>query len=348
MERKYWLDNVRWSTVLLVLVYHVFYIYNGVGIPGGIPGSQGDPIADTISSIVYPWFMVLLFLIAGLSARYALQRKTKKQFIKERATKLLIPSTLGLFVIHWVTGYLNIKLGGGLEHIPSFLVYPISVISGTGPLWFAQMLFVFSCVALLFPSKVEVSQKWHIPILIGSYFLIWGSSRIGNLPVLTMYRFGIYFTAFAIGYFLLEGLLEAIVRLRIPLLIAALVSGVAYTVSYYGSNFTTDACLQSWLTNLYAYTAVLSIIAWASKCWNKQGSFSRYMSRNSYGFYVLHYPVLMVCCYLLHVYTSLPMAAKYAIAMVCIFVITWAVNEAIKRIPVVRYLVLGMKKGRKA
>lgn len=348
MERKYWLDNIRWSTVLLVLVYHVFYIYNGVGVPGGIPGSQGDPVADTISSILYPWFMVLLFLVAGLSAQYALQKKTKKQFIKDRATKLLIPSTLGLFVVHWITGYLNIALGGGLEYIPGFLVYPISVISGIGPLWFAQMLFLFSCVALLFPRKVEVSQKWHIPILIGSYFLIWGSSQIGNLPVLTMYRFGIYFTAFAIGYFLLEKLLETIVRLRTPLLVAALISGISYTIRYYGSNFTTDACLQSWLTNLYAYTAVLSIIAWASRCWNKQGSFSQYMSRNSYGFYVLHYPVLMVCCYLLQVHTALPMAAKYAIAMVCIFVITWAVNEAIKQIPVVRYLVLGRKKGRTA
>lgn len=347
MTRKYWLDNVRWSTVLLVLVYHVFYIYNGVGVPGGIPGSHGGPIADTISSIVYPWFMVLLFLIAGLSARYALQKKTKKQFIKERATKLLIPSTLGLFVIHWVTGYLNIKLGGGLEYIPGFLVFPISVISGIGPLWFAQMLFVFSCAALCFSREIKVPDKWHIPVLVVLYFVIWGSSQIGNLPVLTMYRFGIYFTAFAIGYFLLEGLLETIVRLRFPLLIAALVSGIAYTVRYYGSNFTADACLQNWLTSFYTYTAVLTIIAWASRYWNNQNRFSRYMSQNSYGFYVLHYPVLMVCGYLLHAHTVLPMMAKYAIAMVCVFVITWVVNEAIKRIPVVRYLVLGMKKGRK-
>ena len=26
--RKNWLDNLRWFTVLLVLLYHVFYFYN--------------------------------------------------------------------------------------------------------------------------------------------------------------------------------------------------------------------------------------------------------------------------------------------------------------------------------
>ena len=35
--RKIYLDNIRWMTVLLVLIYHVCYMFNGVGILGGIP-----------------------------------------------------------------------------------------------------------------------------------------------------------------------------------------------------------------------------------------------------------------------------------------------------------------------
>ncbi len=58
---------------------------------------------------------------------------------------MLVPSTLGLFVIHWIIGYLNIKMGGGLAYIPTALIYPISVISGIGPLWFIQML----CLAVI-------------------------------------------------------------------------------------------------------------------------------------------------------------------------------------------------------
>ena len=74
-------------------------MFNGVGAVGGIPDAANIPAFDTIEYIVYPWFMVLLFIIAGMSSRYSLQKRTGKQFIKERAVKLLIPSTLGLFVI---------------------------------------------------------------------------------------------------------------------------------------------------------------------------------------------------------------------------------------------------------
>jgi len=342
-NRKVWLDNIRWSTVVLVIIYHVGYIFNGVGIPGGIPGTEGNPVMDTFCSVVYPWFMVLLFMVAGLCARYALQHKTRKQFIKERTLKLLLPSTAGLFVIHWITGYINIKIGGGLEYMPSFLVYPISAISGIGPLWFIQTLFIFSCIALLFPRKVQFSDRWNIPLLIVLYFALWGSSQILNMPILTMYRFGIYFTAFAIGYFFIEGLLETIVTLRIPLLIGTIISGTAYTVLFFGSNFTDDVCLKHWLTNLYMYTAALTIFAWFSKYFNKQNRFSQYMTRNSFGFYILHYLALIVCCCMLHYHTSLSMPAKYAIAAAAVPVATWGLNEIIKRIPVIRLLVLGIK-----
>ena len=40
MERKRYLfiDNIRWVVVLLVLLYHVFYNYNTLGVFGGIDG----------------------------------------------------------------------------------------------------------------------------------------------------------------------------------------------------------------------------------------------------------------------------------------------------------------------
>ncbi len=31
-ERKLYLDHIRWSTVLLVMFYHVCYLFNDVGI----------------------------------------------------------------------------------------------------------------------------------------------------------------------------------------------------------------------------------------------------------------------------------------------------------------------------
>ena len=51
--RKTYLDNIRWITVVLVVIYHVIYIFNGVvqhGIIG--PFSNHQP-QDTYQYIVY-------------------------------------------------------------------------------------------------------------------------------------------------------------------------------------------------------------------------------------------------------------------------------------------------------
>ena len=34
--RKYYLDNIRWITVIIVVIYHVFYMYNAEGVLGGL------------------------------------------------------------------------------------------------------------------------------------------------------------------------------------------------------------------------------------------------------------------------------------------------------------------------
>lgn len=349
--RKRYLDNIRWSTVILVLIYHVFYMFNGVGVLGGIPEAESIPAFDALACVIYPWFMVLLFVIAGMSARYSLQTRTGKQFIKARAVKLLVPSTLGLFVLHWITGYLNIKMGGGLDYIPSFLVYPISVVSGIGPLWFIQMLFLFSCI-LVFLRKLDKKDKiWNIcgkvnvVVILLLFLLIWGAAQILNAPILTTYRFGIYFTAFLIGYYIFshEEVQTAIEKIGIPMLIAAVIVAVAYVFYYYGSNYTEAECLQSAITNLYLWIVVLAVIGCGKKYLNQETAFTRYMTKSSFGFYILHYPILIVVCYILQYYCSFSAIWNYVIAIIAELVLTFALYEGVKRIPVIRYLVLGQK-----
>lgn len=349
--RKIYLDNIRWATVILVLIYHVFYMFNGVGIMGGIPGAANIFVFDWIACIIYPWFMVLLFVIAGMSARFALQSRTEKQFIKERAVKLLIPSTLGLLVIHWVTGYLNIKMGGGLEYIPPALIYPISAISGTGPLWFIQMLFLFSCILVLF-RKIDKSDKiWtlcgkvNLLVILLLFLLIFGAAQILNMPVLTMYRFGIYFTAFLIGYYVFshEEVQEIIEKVCIPTLCLAIISAVFYAFRYGGSNFTSSDCLQSMMTNFYLWIVILAIIGCGKKYFNQETGFTQYMTKSSFGIYILHYPVLIITCYMLHYHFDFPAIWNYVIAFVVEIIMTFVVYEVIKRVPLLRYFVLGIK-----
>ena len=81
--RKLYIDNIRWITVVLVVLYHVIYMFNGIETFGVIGPFSDVQYQDAFQYIVYPWFMLLLFVISGMSARYELEHRSEKEFIKK-------------------------------------------------------------------------------------------------------------------------------------------------------------------------------------------------------------------------------------------------------------------------
>lgn len=350
--RKYYLDNIRWLTVVLVLIYHVFYLFNGVGVLGGVGSFSPVQYQDSVLYFVYPWFMVLLFLVSGMSARYALRTRTPKQFFKSRTLKLLVPSTLGLLVFQWLVGYLNMTIGSSIESIPAFMRYPIMALSGTGPLWFIQMLWLFSALLLLIrridknDKLYNLCEKCNIVVILLLFLPMWGASQILNAPVITTYRFGIYFFAFLLGYFVFshDTVMEKIEKIHIPALVAAIILGVGFVWYFFGTNYTEDACLKHIFTSIYLWIAVIAILG-CGKAWlSRTSPFANYMSKASFGIYIVHYIVALSVCYLLKIYVALPAAVLYLIALAAVLLLSAALYEVIRRIPVIRFFVLGIKK----
>ena len=64
--RKTYLDNIKWMTVVVVVIYHVIYMFNGVVTSGVIGPFVPVQYQDTFQYFVYPWFMLLLFVISGI------------------------------------------------------------------------------------------------------------------------------------------------------------------------------------------------------------------------------------------------------------------------------------------
>ena len=99
--RKHYLDNIRWITIICVVIYHVIYMFNGDATAGVVGPCYKAQYQDAIQYILYPWMMILLFIVAGMCSRYYLKSHSIKEFVKSRTTKLLVPSTIGrLFYIH--------------------------------------------------------------------------------------------------------------------------------------------------------------------------------------------------------------------------------------------------------
>lgn len=354
--RKKYIDNIRWITVTLVVIYHVFYIFNAFGVLGGIGPFSDTQYQDIVLYILYPWFMLLLFVVSGMSARFYLETHTHREFIKSKTVKLLMPSTIALFVFWWILGYFNLKIGGAFENmqaVPKPILYIIMSISGTGPLWYIQLLWVFSMI-LVPLRKIEKDRfrnfckKTNCPVLIILTLLVWGAAQIGNTPVVTVYRFGIYGTGYLIGYFVFshDEVMNRLEKIYLPLCVSAIIFAAAFTVVFWGKPYAEHIVLDTLLCNVYAWIAVLAILSFMKKWGNFENGFTRFMIKKSWGLYLFHYLPLAVCAYYIYG-ADIPVILKYTSAVFSGFFGGAFLYEIISRIPVLRCVVCGINEMRK-
>ena len=359
--RKHWIDNLRWVTVLLVLFYHVIYFYNNKGVFGGIGGfGDGPQYQDVIMYILYPWFMPILFILAGISARYALENHSAKEWFKARTRKLLVPGTIGLFVFHWMVGYFNTVVAsreGVFDGIPAIAKYFVMAFSGIGPLWFIQVLWLL-CLVLLLIRKLDKNDRfWNwcgkagiVPIILLGILFWAGEHTLIRNPrpesldgLLNLYKPLFYLIPFLLGYFVFshDEVQERLEKVWGPLLICAAISGIILIVTTFGQDNTSPEYLGSPLNTLYGWLMCLAMMAWFKAKFDYTGKFAGYMAKSSFGIYIVHYLVIAAVGYTLKVHTNLPPAAIYAILTVAVFTLSPLLYEAIRRIPIVKWCVLG-------
>ncbi len=358
-ERKGYLDNIRWITVVLVVLYHVIYLYNGVQSMGVFGPFHAGQWQDAYLYLVYPWFMALLFIVSGMSSRFYLDSHTHQQFRQNRTAKLLVPSTVGLFVFWWVLGYFNTKIAGApfydLE-IPGFVIYMILSVSGIGPLWYIQTLWLFSMLLILVRT-IEKDRLWNrcsrltSPLAIGAIIVLgaifsWLTAQVLNTPVITVYRFGIYGFCFFAGYFVFshDCIMDSLERIALPLCIAAVVLGIAYTVLYYGQEYAMEPVINNPLACVYLWIMCLAMLSGFKKWGNGSNGFTRWMGTFSWGLYLFHYLCLASCGWYLHLYVSdTPAAVVYLLGITACFAGSWVLDAIIRRIPVLRWAVMGIQ-----
>ncbi len=351
--RKLYLDNIRWVTVVLVVIYHVIYLFNGVQPFGVIGPFQERQIQDSFLYWAYPWFMALLFVVSGMSARYALQSRTAKQFLKDKTRKLLVPSTIGLFVFQWILGLYNLKISGGVDMaaVPKPVLYLIAALSGVGPLWYIQMLWLFS--VLLAVRKVEKDRVWSFcskaPVwsIVLLALAVYGSAQVLNTPIVTVYRFGIYGFCFFAGYFLFshEEVLMRLCRWWWAFDLAAALLGISYTLRYFGENYAAAPVLNNIHACVYCWSAILAILTTMKNFADTANNFTRWMAQKAWGLYIFHYLPIAVIAYELHAHApDTPEALVYLLVGIGAFAGAFLLNELISRVPVLRWCVLGIRK----
>lgn len=373
-DRKAWIDNLRWITILIVVVFHIFFFYDNIDsvpmfqklgpntspvIPGTEPveyASQVLPFsqwtfAGVFQYAVYQWFMLLLFVVSGICAKITLQKKTVREFLRNRVTKLLVPSTLGVICVHWIAGWLEASMFMPAD-VPVAVKIIVSILSGTGGLWFCHVL-IIACLMLALVKKIDkknkleaLGEKSNLLVALLLYFVMFGEAQVANVPMVTTYRMAYYPMGFMLGYYVFssEKLLAQLKKFGWIILLAGIAAGVCYIIKFYGIYYAKYEVLNNWLSVLYAWLMTLGILGFAQNFLNFENKFSKYMSGCGWGIYINHITLMIVINYLLAPYTSnLSIVTIYIIELVASLSLSIGLWELFKRVPFFRYVLYGIK-----
>ena len=183
-----------------------------------------------------------------------------------------------------------------------------------------------------------------------------GENSMQNPAMLyNVYRPLYYLTAYLFGYFFFvrEEVQGLLVRLRWIIIPAALACGIWLTITTFGHDAYSPAYIRSVGNNLYAWLAILAMFA-AFRTWFNHdvsqlskpsiAKICTFCRDASYGLYILQFFVYMSIGYLLRAYTALPQWAMYVLLFLAMFILTPALYLLIRRIPILRYCVLGLSK----
>lgn len=341
------MDNIRNFTILLLFPVHTFMIWNDFGSKFYIWAGE-NKILSTAIVLINPWFMPLLFVLAGMSARYGLKRRTYREFVKQRFWKLGVPFVSGtIFLVPFQTWYarkyFDSYQGGILEHLQYFFTH-ITDFSGydgaftPGQLWFILFLFLISMITLIlfkllpYEKLSEQIEKISAPVILLLFIPIWGMYYLGNFGGFSI---GKALALYVLGYYVLSN--DAVMdKLEEKIKYFSFICGACtilsaalyYRFSYYG---------DGWV-NFIGWNWILVLLVLGRKYWNKRTKFTDYFNKASYPIYILHQSVLVALAYYI-----LPLCHNIVgqVCLICMgsFVITMLGYSIVRRIPIVRKMI---------
>jgi hypothetical protein len=373
-KRLVFIDNLRWSAISMVVVIHAAVTYSGIGswyVRDRVHTSRPAVIAlATYQSLQHAAAMGLLFGIAGYFASSALERRSVRSFLRERSYRLGLPLLLYTIVIGPLTEYYiarswHARPGGTLWQ--EWLAHAQSgqIFSGSGPLWFCLVLLafslVFAAVEVVWPRRRDIISNaipgprsfilftlamTTLTFLLGA--VTPGVDTILNVVVHDFPQYPLMFIAGVLaqrGNWLLRfprcyGPVGAMGGLVIGLIywFVLLEVGGAFRgqLAAFGGGWHWQALAMDLWRSAMCLSLCIGLITLYRDHFNKQGRIARFLTRNAFGVYVFHPPILIAITVAL---TEWPVEnlLKFLIASVAAVVTTFLfVGLVARRTPLLR------------
>ena len=343
--RKHYIDNLRWITLLVLILYHTAMAWNVWGEPYYV-AFEGNRLISSIVVFFSPYFMPLLFVLAGMSTKYALEKRTYKEYVIERVKKLLVPFLFGTIVIMPVMSYIGDKFNGSygegfIRHYAVFFTKwtDLSGADGgfsVGQFWFLLYLFVISIAGVgIFKliKKIGFTSEKSIPfwlvILMGFPLpLLSELLSIGGKSLVE------YTYLFMIGYFIFSD--EKIIGIAEKNCLLLFCIGAAATVLnvylFLWSEIKFDL-LNTVAKYVSEWIMTIALIGMAKKYLNFSGKVSDYMKKRSFLFYIYHFIWVVLSLYLLNTICAGHTCLIFIGTLLSSYFMTFACCEISIRIP---------------
>lgn len=165
--RLLFVDNIRVFLTVLVLLHHLMITYAGSGGWDYQEGRQDiltTVIGNWFCSINQAYFMGLFLLISAYFVPGSFERKGAARFLKDRLIRLGIPLAVYSWIINPLFWYLY---SGAYLRMPFWGFFPAEYFSGgdligQGPLWFVEVLLIFSLLYVLWRLVARVGPAGAI------------------------------------------------------------------------------------------------------------------------------------------------------------------------------------------
>lgn len=365
--RLLFIDNLRWSMIILVISMHAADTYSPLGnwyFTDRSPLSRPEVlIFAEYQMFLQSFFMGLLFFVAAYFAPASLARKGRAKFIRDRLFRLGMPVLFYMFVLGPVTEYFVAHSWTSTRPTSFANEWVKHIRNGeflqeNGPLWFCLALLIFSIVyAFLDKPGRPASPPPGSSRLAGFALALAAASilvRLVNPPtVLNMHLtdFPQYVLMFIAGIAAARGewmskmsYTAGIWWLAASFVIAPWIwIGVAEaTCAFCPGETSLSAARLLGFRTWEAFTCVgvsYGLLCAYRERFNEQNRFTKFLSDNAFAVYVFHPPIVILGARMMQGFDWHPFV-KFGLLTVFGVVVTYTLSAAVfRRIPYLRAII---------
>lgn len=340
-QRRYDIDWLRVIAIGLLLIYHIAIVFQPWALfIGFIRSDELHTGIWQVMTLLNVWRIPLLFYVSGMGVYFAMQRRSVKQLLGDRARRILLPYLFGMVAIvplHFLV-------------FQDYYQLPLAYAPHSGHLWFLGNIVIY--ISLLFPlfyyllrhpenrfrklmgrlMESPLGPMALIPFFILEVVIV--QPEFFSLYAQTLHGYGIGLLAFFFGFIVVyvgAPFWKTLLKARSLYLGAALLLYIVRLVVFEDAAPNALIAIES---NLW----IFALFGFGYRYLNKPSKALNYLAQAVYPIYIIHMAVLYAASSVV-LPLALPVLGKFALINLLTFSLSLAIYELlIRRVPFLRPL----------